>query len=68
MDHWNKEVIKKELSADEAYYGNDVIKISISREEALKLRQETYNIILLLEWADGDYILYNKDNGFLTIK
>ena len=68
VDHWNKEVIKKELSAEEAYYGNDVIKISISREEALKLRQETYNIILLLEWADGEYILYNKDNGFLTIK
>ena len=68
IDYWNKVIIEKDFTADEAYYGDNTIQISIPSELASTLRQETYYMVLTLTWNGGSYILYNKDNGFLTIK
>jgi hypothetical protein len=46
---------------------NDLV-VSVSTEEALALKQETYKIKLTLLWPDSSYILFSELDGILSIR
>jgi len=66
-DYWHKNIITKNLTAEDAFC-DDTIYVTITKDEALKLKQETYKMRLSLSWPGGGYELYSEHNGFLTIK
>lgn len=68
LDYWHEKVLEIVQLAEQAYIGNNCLKITITEEQAKQLRQETYYMQLSLIWDTGSYLLYNTDNGFLTIK
>lgn len=66
-DYWHNIVLDKTI-LENAYFGDNTIKVSITQEEADKLKQETYYMEVIMYWLGGCYKLYSPDNGFLTIK
>lgn len=68
LDLWDKEIINKtiDFSCFDAETG--MLTVYITKEEAAKLKRETYKIELSLSNADGDYILFSKRDGMLLVR
>lgn len=68
FDWWDKEIINKII--DFSYFDAETgtLTVYITKEEAEKLKRETYKMELGLTWDGGEYILFSTRDGLLLIR
>lgn len=65
---WDKVVINKTIDFSCFEAETSTLAVYVTKEEAAKLKQETYKMELSLSWVDGDYTLFSKRDGMLLIR
>lgn len=68
FDLWDKEIINKTIDFNCFDAETGTLTVYVTKEEAAKLKRETYKMELSLNWADGDYILFSKRDGMLLVR
>lgn len=64
----HKVILEKILAPEAAMCTPQDLVISLSAAETAKLRKESYNIKLDIEWPDESYALYTEKDGLLVIR